>query len=200
MYLIYMSLADIQNIPIWNVFVLFLIIASNYIGELFPCRVQDLLINNVYLKHFISYLTLLFFVVLTDTSLVKKKFKDIFIDSIKLYFIFLLLINCNKKFFVGALTLLGTIYIIQLMKQDYKDQITDEYEETNKFKVLNTVERVVYVLFFIVLIVGFIIYMGEKKIEYKNSFKYSTFIFGKPSCKGKSPDTKLVESFIQAFK
>ena len=86
------------------------------------------------------------------------------------------------------------------MKQDYKDQITDEYESSNKFKVLNMIERVVYVLFFIVLIVGFIIYMGEKKIEYKNSFKYSTFIFGKPSCKGKSPDTKLVESFIQAFK
>ena len=200
MYLIYMSLTDIQNIPIWNVFVLFLIIASNYIGELFPCRVQDLLIHNVYLKHFISYLTLLFFVVLTDTSSVKKKFKEIFVDSIKLYLIFLLLINCNKKFFVGALTLLGAIYIIQLMKQDYKDQNTDEYENSNKFKVLNMIERIVYVLFFIVLIFGFIIYMGEKKIEYKNSFKYSTFIFGKPSCKGKSPDTKLVESFIQAFK
>lgn len=195
-----MSVGDFQNIPIWNVFVLFLIIASNYIGELFPCRVQDLLINNVYLKHFISYLTLLFFVVLTDTSLVKKKFKEIFIDSIKLYLIFLLLINCNKKFFVGALILLGAIYIIQLMKQDYKDEITDEYENSNKYKMLNKIERVIYILFFIVVIIGFIIYMGEKKIEYKNSFKYSTFIFGKPSCKGKSPDTNLVGSFIEAFK
>ena len=60
--------------PIWNVFVLFLIIASNYIGELFPCRVQNLLIGNIYLKHFIAFLTLVFFVVLTDSSSKKKKF------------------------------------------------------------------------------------------------------------------------------
>ena len=101
---------------------------------------------------------------------------------------------------MGALTLLGAMYIIQLMKQDYKDENSDEYEDSNKYKVLNMIDRIVYILFFIIVITGFIIYMGEKKIEYKNNFKYSTFIFGKPSCKGKSPDTKLVESFIQAFK
>ena len=57
-----------------------------------------------------------------------------------------------------------------------------------------------YTIFFVVLVIGFIIYVGEKKIEYKKKFKYSTFIFGKPSCKGKSPNTKLVESFVHAFK
>tara|TARA_Y200000002_G_C22684671_1_gene665509 strand:+ start:1682 stop:2269 length:588 start_codon:yes stop_codon:yes gene_type:complete len=187
-------------LPIWNVFVLFLIIASNYIGELFPCRVQDLLMNNVYLKHFISFLTLLFFVVLTDTSLKKKKFYDIFISSIKLYLIFLLLINCNKKFFVIALVLLGLIYIIQLMKNDYLNNEDISSEDETKFERIKLIEKIIYNLFFIVLVLGFIVYMGEKKIEYKNSFNYKTFIFGKPSCRGKSPETKLVNSFISAFK
>ena len=45
----------------------------------------------------------------------------------------------------------------------------------------------------------FVIYIGEKKIEYKKKFNYLTFIFGKPSCKGKSSNTKLVESFIHAY-
>lgn len=195
-----MDLTHIQDIPVWNVFVLFLIIASNYIGELFPCRVQDLLASNVYLKHFISYLTLLFFVVLTDTSLIKKKFHDIFIDSFKLYFIFLLLINCNKKFFVVALLLLGIIYIIQLMKKDFDEENTNENKDSEKYKIIKIIEKICYVLFFVVLILGFLIYMGEKKIEYKDKFRYNIFIFGKPSCKGKSPDTKLVESFVAAFK
>lgn len=188
------------NLPIWNVFVLFLIIASNYIGELFPCRVQDLLMNNVYLKHFISFLTLLFFVVLTDTSLKKKNFNNIFISSIKLYLIFLLLINCNKKFFIVALVLLGLIYIIQLKKNDYNDDNEISNEDENIFEKIKLLEKTLYYLFFIVLALGFIVYMGEKKIEYKNNFNYNTFIFGKPSCRGKSPDTKIVNSFISAFK
>ena len=187
------------DVPLWNIFVLFLIIASNYIGELFPCRIQDYLSNNVYLKHFISFLTLLFFVVLTDTSLVKKKFIEIFISSLKLYFLFLLLINSTKKFFIFALFILAIIYIIQLIKKDY---INDENvpEETENYKKIILVEKALFVLFYIVLVLGFIIYLGEKKIEYKNKFKYMTFIFGKPSCKGKSPDTKLIESFLAAFK
>ena len=42
--------------------------------------------------------------------------------------------------------------------------------------------------------------MGEKKIEYKNKFSYITFIFGKPSCRGKSPEVKYLEAFTSAFK
>ena len=192
-----MNLLNIQEIPVWNVFVLFLIIASNYIGELFPCRVQDLLMHNVYLKHLISYLTLVFFVVLTDTALEKKKSNEIFIDSLKLYFVFLLLINCNKIFFTIALSLLGLIYIIRLIIQDYENgNLNDNY----KLQLLNKIKKIIYTIFFIVLVIGFIIYVGEKKIEYKKKFRYLTFIFGKPNCKGKSPNTKLVESFIYAFK
>ena len=188
-----------QDIPLWNIFVLFLIIASNYIGELFPCRIQDYLSNNVYLKHFISFLTLLFFVVLTDTSLVKKKFMEIFISSVKLYFLFLLLINSNQSFFVFALLILAIIYIIQLIKKDY---INDENvtEETENYKKIKLLEKTLFILFFITLVIGFIIYLGEKKIEYKNKFNYLTFIFGKPSCKGKSPNTKFIESFSAAFR
>lgn len=188
-----------QDIPLWNIFVLFLIIASNYIGELFPCRIQDYLSNNVYLKHFISFLTLLFFVVLTDTSLVKKKFMEIFISSVKLYFLFLLLINSNQSFFVFALLILAIIYIIQLIKKDYIDD-ENVTEETENYKKIRLLEKTLFILFFITLVIGFIIYLGEKKIEYKNKFNYLTFIFGKPSCKGKSPDTKFIESFSAAFR
>lgn len=188
-----------QDIPLWNIFVLFLIIASNYIGELFPCRIQDYLSNNVYLKHFISFLTLLFFVVLTDTSLVKKKFMEIFISSVKLYFLFLLLINSNQSFFVFALLILAIIYIIQLIKKDYTND-ENVTEETENYKKIRLLEKTLFILFFITLVIGFIIYLGEKKIEYKNKFNYLTFIFGKPSCKGKSPNTKFIESFSAAFR
>lgn len=194
---------ELTNIPIWNVFVLFLIIASNYIGELFPCRVQDLLSGNVYLKHFIAFLTLMFFVVLTDSSSQQKEFKIIFNNSIKLYILWLLLINNEKRFFIISLILLGIIYIIQLIKTDYEENIKQQKNIEYNKKVLTyikNIEKMIYVIFFIVLILGFIVYMGEKKIEYKSKFNYFTFIFGKPSCRGKSPEVKYVEAFKSAFK
>mgnify|MGYP006443950151 FL=1 len=203
-----MELLNFTEIPIWNVFVLFLIIASNYIGELFPCRIQSLLVNNVYLKHFIAFLTLMFFVVLTDSSSQKKKFMVIFTDSIKLYFLWLLLINSDKKFFVLGLILLAILYILQLIKNDYinnkkiNEEINEEINNKNKerLSLIKNIEKVIFLIFFIVLVLGFIIYMGEKKIEYKNKFSYITFIFGKPSCRGKSPEVKYLEAFTSAFK
>ena len=203
-----MELLNFTEIPIWNVFVLFLIIASNYIGELFPCRIQSLLVNNVYLKHFIAFLTLMFFVVLTDSSSQKKKFMVIFTDSIKLYFLWLLLINSDKKFFVLGLILLAILYILQLIKNDYinnkkiNEEINEEINNKNKerLSLIKNIEKIIFLIFFIVLVLGFIIYMGEKKIEYKDKFKYITFIFGKPGCKGKSPEVKYLEAFTSAFK
>jgi hypothetical protein len=194
-----MDLAKIiNNIPISNVFVLFLIIASNYIGELFPCRVQDLLSSNVYLKHFVAFLTLLFFVVLTDDSL-DFTAEEIFQSSMKLYIVFLLLINCNQTFFIYSLGLLCLSYIIKLLLKDAEKDIDDEYKK-KKYETLVLLNKIVFIIFFMVLIIGFIIYLGEKKIEYKNNFKYVTFIFGTPKCKGNSPNTNYGESFVSAFK
>ena len=188
----------LRTTPIWNVFVLFLIIASNYIGELFPCRVQDLLGSNIYLKHFIAFLTLLFFVVVTDST-ANYKSNEVMLISVKLYFIFLILINTNRQFFLYCLIILATTYIIKLLLKDYEDNI-DNVDEDIQYQRLKIIEKTLFIIFFITLITGFIVYMGEKKIEYKNKFNYSTFIFGKPSCKSESPNSNIVKSFISAFK
>ena len=150
----------------------------------------------------------MFFVVLTDSSSQKKKFMVIFTDSIKLYFLWLLLINSDKKFFVLGLILLAILYILQLIKNDYinnkkiNEEINEEINNKNKerLSLIKNIEKIIFLIFFIVLVLGFIIYMGEKKIEYKNKFSYITFIFGKPSCRGKSPEVKYLEAFTSAFK
>lgn len=183
--------------PIWNIFVLFLIIAANYIGELFPCRIQNLLNSNIYLKHVIAFLTLLFFVVITDSTY-NYKANETFIISIKLYIIFIILVKNNREFFLFNLFILGLVYIMKLKLKDYENNIDDDNDLL--YKRLKIVEKIIFYLFFVVLITGFLIYMGEKKIEYKNNFNYFTFVFGKPSCLLKSPKTNFLKSFISAFK
>ena len=191
-----------DNFPVYTVFVLFLIIASNYIGELFPCKVQDILASNVYLKHVVAFLTMLFFVVLSDPSL-NLKLEELLYNSLKMYIVFLFLINCNKTFFIFALFLLGLCYILHLKKNDLKKNVEDDQnneEVKNKLELFTKINNITIYLLFIVLIVGLIIYMGEKKIEYQDTFNYVTFIFGKPSCRGKSPNTKYLEAFSAAFR
>ena len=161
--------------PVYSLFILFLIIASNYIGELFPCRVQSLLSSNVYLKHFIAFLTLLFFVVLTD-PFQNYEFKKILKDSILLYIMFLMFINTNKFFYLLCLIISGTLYISILIKKQYitqkeeKEKNIKDFKDTKEAKdidhnldIINKVYNILLIVFIIILILGFIIYMGEKK-------------------------------------
>ena len=37
--------------PFYTIFILILIISANFLGSTFPCRVQKLLSENVYIKH-----------------------------------------------------------------------------------------------------------------------------------------------------
>jgi hypothetical protein len=180
--------------PFHAIFVFFLIIAGNYLGELFPCKVQKLLVENVFLKHLFAFLTLLFFVVLVD-PVHTQTFNGTFITSIILYIMFLFLINTNVLFFLISIITLAVMYVLTLKKKDYSSE-----ENNDSIAWIDQMNYILSIFFIISSVVGCLVYMGEKKIEYKNKFDYLTFIFGKPSCRGFSPKTKLLGSLLAAFR
>ena len=175
--------------PLYALFIFFLIISSNYLGELFPCKIQHVLSENVYWKHFFAFLTLMFFVVLVD-PIQSFSLAGTVGTSIFLYIVFLLLINNNVTFFLMSIACLAAIYVLNLKKKE-----TEEYASW-----IDTINDSLYVVFAMCVLTGFFVYMGEKKIEYKKRFNYLTFVFGKPSCRRSSPKTKLFESFKAAFR
>lgn len=208
--------------PIHTVFILFLIISSNYIGELFPCRIQDVLMGNVIMKHFVAFLTLLFFVLIVEPSM-NMKFKELIYNSSMMYLVFLVLINNSLSFFVASIIILGVLYIIHLNKVEIRTTLSkdtgnegeegkEEGKEDGKEdgavikhseKMLSMFEQMSNILTYLfagVVSLGFIIYMGEKKIEYGKTFSYLTFIFGKPSCRNESPEKNYIASLKAAFK
>lgn len=209
--------------PIHTVFILFLIISSNYIGELFPCRIQDVLMGNVIMKHFVAFLTLLFFVLIVEPSM-NMKFKELIYNSTMMYLVFLVLINNSHSFFVASIIILGVLYIIHLNKVEIRTTLSkdtgNEGEEgkeqegkeegkedgaviKHSEKMLSMFEQMSNILTYLfagVVSLGFIIYMGEKKIEYGKTFSYLTFIFGKPSCRNESPEKNYIASLKAAFK
>jgi len=182
-----------------SIFVFILIVSGNYLGELFPCEVQNLFSNNMYAKHILGFLTLMFFV---TTTLPEFKEYNILLFTAGLYVFFLVMSKMDSAVWLFTFGLVGIIYVIHsyqktLLPEEKKDEGFTSFEEENKEKKKNT-NMVLYnqldstkiVLSFVVFfctIFGTLSYLGEKKIEYGKKFKLSTFFMGIPNCRGKSP-------------
>lgn len=202
-----------KKIPIYSIFALILILSGGYIIQLIPCKVQNILNNNMYIKHLMCFLTLLVFVSITDPSNDKIVLYNIFLKTIAVYIVFIFIIKTHYIFFIAILCILGASYIITLKVVELKTNIDDinkniEEEEddtqknlyVNKLNTLITLRDTFFIIIGILILIGFIIYLGEKKFEYKNKFSYLTFIFGKPICTNIDYKESLVNSFKYAFK
>ena len=179
-------------LPMYSVFVLVLIISGNYIGELLPCRVQESLTENILLKHFFAYLTLFFFVGLTDSEISDKGFAVLIGKTALIYVVFLFFIKTQVTYFEINLFLLGVLYLINYVKEELQSEYDDSTNEDQKddladnINILVTISNTLWIISLIILIIGFLVYMGQKKCEYHPNFDYTTFFFGKASCKGQT--------------
>ena len=196
-------LVTFESLPIYNISILLLIISGNYLGELFPCRLQKSLSANIYLKHILGYLTIVFFVSLND-KLVGSSLDKLFVNSLILYIIFMLAIKSNITFLYITMALLMTIYIINL-KIDIlinNGNINGNINGNNDLQQINRLTKAKTILKYLILCtitIGFLLYLGEKKIEYKSKFNYITFLFGKSNCNYSTPTKSITKSFKALF-
>ena len=183
-----------------SVFVLLLIISGNFLGELMPCRVREELSSNMILKHFFGYLTLVFFAIVT---VFKTSSMNILLLSLLVYLYFIVLSKTNWRFWIVVVFLLGISYIIHVWGLTYKKEQSKEGEvkiEDSIINMLPTIQLSFVWLASFLTVIGSIVYMGNKKKEYGKDFSYMYFFLGKPECRGKSPNTKLLDDLKYAFK
>ena len=187
---------------IFCIFIFILIISANFLAELFPCRLQDALRSNMYLKHLFGLFTMIIFVVLSSGIENKNIFTTVYLSGF-LYILFILITKCQIYSFFIILFLLGITYVVNLLKQheieNTNKESTEQKSNKEQINIYDTILFVAYILILFFIIVGIILYMGEKKIEYKKNFNYITFFIGKSICKGKSPNVSMIESFKNAF-
>ena len=187
------------------IFIFTLIISGNYIGELFPCKIQRILTNNMVIKHFFGFITLFFFGVIALPEL--NNLNGLLSTGV-LYLIFLINAKTNYKVWIGVLILYSSIYLLNIVKKSIQEDLQNESSQfsflpfwmNNKdaIKRLQTLEWISLILIFISTIFGFIIYVGEKKIEYGSKFSWGTFFTGKPNCKHKTPKNLTYEQVLSA--
>lgn len=191
---------NIHEIPLFTIFILILIVSANFIGSIFPCRVQKLLSENVFMKHILGFFTMIFFVMLS-APIVQNNILDTITNSFLLYIYFILLTKTAKYIFLLCFILLLVTYILILYKEQVKKNNDDKKNtKHNNIKWANDIISLLYTITILFTIFGVIIYMGEKKFEYGKKFDYVHFWLGNPDCKDASPKIKMSKALHYAFK
>jgi hypothetical protein len=168
--------------PLYAIFIIYLIIGGNFMAQLFPCRLQHLLNTNMIAKNVAGFLTLLFFVVIAGNQ--QYSFKEIWIYSIVIYIVFMASTRMSLVPFYFFMTICCALYVVQLYEVNNSGKDVDKVDVT-ELKLWLTV------IAMIVLIMGVIMYILEKKYEYSKQFSYKEFLLGKPVCRHSTPPMSL---------
>lgn len=202
-----------ENIQVENLFILVLIISANYMMPLYPCRFQETMRDSIILRHIFGLFTMSFFVTLTNPSFSVNTISGLMLHSTFLYLCFLIFIRTPPPFFIGVLLLLMCSYLISIkikfLKKEPNKGDTEQQTKVNStgggengdVQMLEYAAKIVNIISIAVASVGFIVYLGLKKIEYKKKFSYVQFFLGANACRHNHTDkTDYLTAFGHAFK
>lgn len=201
------------------IFVFTLIVSDNFIQDLLPCAVQYHLTNNMMLKHIIGFLTLFFFGILALPQLANIEGMG---KSFLLYIIFVINTRTYHKVWLILFLLYAVVYLIHIARLQADTYLDNQIKTMNKEKksskeisynqdiltkryifIANygyVVEKVCLYTIIILTIIGLIMFVGEKKLEFGKKFKWKDFFLLKPLCKRYPINHSSIELFTAAFK
>ena len=175
-----------ENIPYEAFFAIYLIIACNYIGEIFGCKFRKLLQDNIYMKHLVAYLTFLFLVILVSVENIttKEGLLNSLLYSVIFYVWFILTTSTYIWITILIIILFFVMYSIKLRIKNIENIKEKREEEETLIKVNN----IILIISLIITILGVLHYMYLKYNELnkrKNikNFSLVTFFLGKVKCR-----------------
>jgi len=115
-----------------GLFVFYLIIAGNYLAELFGCKIQYILGNYQLVKHVMGFMTMFFFVSLSQKEFSKKSPSMKLLYTALTYAWFLVSIRTNYVFTLILIIMVGSIYILGVIRDD---EIEYRGEDPNSDKI-----------------------------------------------------------------
>ena len=201
------------------IFVFTLIVSDNFIEDLLPCAVQYHLTNSMILKHIIGFLTLFFFGILALPQLANiQGMAKAFI----LYIIFVINTRTYHKVWLTLFLLYAVVYLIHIARLQADNYLNNQIRTMNKDKKTNkkislkeetllknymfianygyVVERICLYTIITLTVLGLIMFVGEKKLEFGKKFKWKDFFLLKPQCSRYPINHSSIELFIAAFK
>lgn len=175
---------DLDKFNIKSLFVLYLIISGNYLGQLLSCKVQKHFQNNMIIKHLLGFMTLYFFVIFAGNS--DQPIWTQMNTTIILYLWFILTTRTDIRYTIVILLSLLGIYIIDSQIKWYKSLYKDDKNKPKNYHKIIKIFEYAYNGMFLVAVaatlIGFAVYLGEKRFEYEKNWSWKKFFIGKPLC------------------
>jgi hypothetical protein len=144
-------------------------------------------------RHLIAFVGLAFFTVVADAETHDiVELLPLLVSAVFVYAWFMISSKMTANWWIPFVFLLVILYFI------------NEYRQHNKMSkdvasYLNYGEITIFILSALITFFGFIIYVGEKKIEYRGKFDFGTFILGTETCKNTPTKTAYWDSLKAAF-
>jgi hypothetical protein len=173
-----------------SVFAFYMIVAANFLPELLGCRMQAILRNNMYVKHLTGWVLLFFLVVSVNPSMSSTKWWQVIIASLIIYLWFLIISRAPFSIACSTVLILLVIYLLSIQKDKYEKDKRDQNQDT--VSRLTSIQNILIVVSVIMSVVGFCIYILEKKAEYGKKFEVLKFVFGNTKCRNFTPSTAII--------
>lgn len=205
----------ISDAPYNTLFIIYLLISCNFLANLFSCNLQQLLSENMYVKHIFGFLTMLFCIIYVDSNIVKEsKYMEGFFYAIIFYIWFWLTTKTHLYTTLIILMLLLIVYILQIHKntlyqqqekklteldQDKKELDQEQIELNKNIDKIKLSQYIIIGIAFAITIIGFIYYYSEKRREYGKQradgieWNTLTFMLGDIKCNKNKDGSVLIK-------
>ncbi len=155
------------------VFLLFIAISANFLGNTLNCNLQKELSENPLLRHLFLYIIVYFTIDFTSKSDMSPE--EVFYKSIMIYIFYIILTKQTFETFIILFLLLITVYYLYT-KINYENSKKIDTKQTEQ-----TMDYIVYIIA-IVSLIGFGLYFNKQYTEHYDNFDIIKFIFGTNKC------------------
>ena len=179
----------VSNAPYNSLFIIYLLISCNFLAQLFSCELQNILANNMFVKHFFGFTTMLFCIIFVDSTIQKEgKYAEGVAYAIIFYLWFWVTTKTNLYVTLIIIILFLIIYVLQIHKNTL-----DQEEKVNE---ISNYQQIIALIAFIITIIGFIHYYLLKSDEFKDNWNTYDFLIGTTVCKNNSSLKTILPGII----
>ena len=178
-----------------HIFIFYLVVSGNFIGNTFSCKLQKILETNMFAKHFMGVMLLFFFVVYIEGNKHNPLKQIVYV--IVVYLSFLITTNMEITTLLITLFILFIIYIMNEVKVYYSTYENENNELTDILDNIKYTQFTLGIICIALTLFGFFLYMYMKYTEYKGTFSIYKFLFGVTKCKGLSTNSLIIKKNLR---
>lgn len=170
-------LIPIPRNTISSIGILYAVVAANYVGDVFACDLQRLLVKSALTKHIVLMVGALVWVSEAYDS-ASLSFSEVIVKSILLYVLFLLSCKSTAK---TLLPMLGLILVDQVLRV-WEQKMVERPGPHATW--ISRVRNVIHLACVSIIVLGCLMYAAKQRRDHGKAFTWLRFFFAPTKCRG----------------